>query len=750
QSSAGTEFYLTFLTNSSSLITLSVNISAITNAKVILTGPGFLETVNVVPNSTTRVDIPKTVAYGSGGTTKSNKVLKIISDNEITVVASNSAYATGDASLVLPRAVLSQEYIVTTYSENDNVSSNFSVISLENNTTVEITPSVKTSEGNAAGVPFSVVLNKGVKYGVHAGNEGADLTGTRVKALSSNPDKKIAVFAGVPCTNVGGCTACDHLFEQVLPVESFGRTYATVPFQTRLGDLVRILSAKDNNKVNVNGTIWTLNTAEYRDTVLNFATYIESTKPIQVTQYSRGASCDGTAVNNADPFMLNLSSLQQLTPNKQPYSFTFDANSATDNVTTYYVNILCKTENKALVKLDGAAIVTPGPLGDPFTALPNNADYSYVQVSISPGTHNLSSDSGLLASIYGFGNYESYGYIAASNLLSLNVNFDIIQSNCLSFPVEFVPNLVGFEPVSYQWDFGDATASALASPTHTYSSGGDYLVKLILESQFGIDTVSKFITIAAADSIVLMASNDTTICSGDFLELFAEGGTHFDWAPTTGLIRATSPMPEFVGNTSQTYLLTAFDSICTDTAIKQITINVKPLPKASFTYELNDKTVKLTAKNINVDDSFIWDFGDRSPLKNNSSETHTFTQNGIYNVILIVLNSCGSDTVTLQLIVDGRVDSGSTSIQNRRVSNYTIFPNPAEDIITITQIGNQVLQTILIFDLQGTIVDEINLDKFNISISGNTEVPLNPQLKGLHIIQLRSNFGVQTNTLLIN
>ncbi|MFT6815366.1 MAG: hypothetical protein ACJAZ3_001273, partial [Sphingobacteriales bacterium] len=42
QSSAGTEFYLTFLTNSSSLITLSVNISAITNAKVILTGPGFL------------------------------------------------------------------------------------------------------------------------------------------------------------------------------------------------------------------------------------------------------------------------------------------------------------------------------------------------------------------------------------------------------------------------------------------------------------------------------------------------------------------------------------------------------------------------------------------------------------------------------------------------------------------------------------------------------------------------------------
>ena len=50
---------------------------------------------------------------------------------------------------------------------------------------------------------------------------------------------------------------------------------------------------------------------------------------------------------------------------------------------------------------------------------------------------------------------------------------------------------------SYEWDFGDATKSTDANPTHTYAAAGTYTVKMMAMSKNGkkMNDTSKSITV---------------------------------------------------------------------------------------------------------------------------------------------------------------------------------------------------------------------------------------------------------------
>ncbi|GIS08730.1 MAG: hypothetical protein CM15mP112_08420 [Flavobacteriales bacterium] len=80
------------------------------------------------------------------------------------------------------------------------------------------------------------------------------------------------------------------------------------------------------------------------------------------------------------------------------------------------------------------------------------------------------------------------------------------------------------------------------------------------------------------------------------------------------------------------------------------TINIKHVPNADFFFEdacVGNKTTLIdnsTVENGNII-SFKWDFGDKSIEKFDSSVIHTYTNPGIYNVILNVFsdNGCSSD-----------------------------------------------------------------------------------------------------------
>jgi PKD repeat protein len=61
------------------------------------------------------------------------------------------------------------------------------------------------------------------------------------------------------------------------------------------------------------------------------------------------------------------------------------------------------------------------------------------------------------------------------------------------------------DAVTYSWDFGDGATSAVESPTHTYSAGGDYTVVLTASDGELFDTASETLTVTAPTVTVHVA-----------------------------------------------------------------------------------------------------------------------------------------------------------------------------------------------------------------------------------------------------
>src|SRR5690606_20317673 len=122
----------------------------------------------------------------------------------------------------------------------------FYVVAKENNTVIEVTPSVPTRGGKPANVPFTVTLNKGEIYQIMGaltgGSDGHEMTGTRVRSIAnSNGDcYPIAAFSGSsrtsnpsPCltgTDVTG--GGDNDMQQLFPSQAWGKRYLLAPTST--------------------------------------------------------------------------------------------------------------------------------------------------------------------------------------------------------------------------------------------------------------------------------------------------------------------------------------------------------------------------------------------------------------------------------------------------------------------------------------------------------------------------------------
>ena len=103
----------------------------------------------------------------------------------------------------------------------------------------------------------------GEAYQVRSGGE---LTGTRIVA-----DKPVAAFGANNCANVPvGVSFCDHIVEELTPVDTWGRRFATMPLATRSGgDTFRIVAAEAGTTVKIDGaTVATLGAGEFHEQLI--------------------------------------------------------------------------------------------------------------------------------------------------------------------------------------------------------------------------------------------------------------------------------------------------------------------------------------------------------------------------------------------------------------------------------------------------------------------------------------------------
>lgn len=195
---------------------------------------------------------------------------------------------------------------------------------------------------------------------------------------------------------------------------------------------------------------------------------------------------------------------------------------------------------------------------------------------------------------------------------------------------------------SYQWQFGDGSASQAESPAHGFAPG-TYMVTLVADpSSACADTASFSITIDPAVAAVFTMQGDScswtwtfTSLSSDFplLWQFGDGATGLGPSVT----HAYSQPGSF-----EVMLIAAPGEACADTAVAQIELD--PLPTAAFTAQADcELNVAVTDASINAN-VLLWFWGDGS----NGGTAHAYAEPGIYPITLVAAGANGCvDTTTV-------------------------------------------------------------------------------------------------------
>nr|WP_262918289.1 PKD domain-containing protein [Mucilaginibacter straminoryzae] len=570
-------------------ITSDVNTSGV----VEIPGINYSQTFTVQANSVTEVAIPST-AYLGGTEGQFLKGIHITSDKAIAVYAHIYAQAVSGATLLLPVSTLGKDYQSINYTQRSNEPASrptysvFNIIAVEDNTTVEITPSADLLSGHLKGTTFTVTLQKGEVY---QGLSANDLTSTHIKTVNVNNSgcKRIAVFSGSSKISISCTTAitADNLFQQVYPTSSWGKNYITVPLASRAFDVYRVVMTDSTTNITVDGQA--VPKSQYSGLYYEFdgttAKTISADKPVQVVQYTpsqgNGPNCTRITETTGDPEMIYLNPLEQSLDHVTLYSTPHYA------ITKQFINVVIPTTGVSSFKLDGAAYNT-------FTPVPANSAYAYAQISVAAGTHNISSSESFNAIAYGFGNVESYGYAAGTDLKNLNEYISLqepsgtsqLTAGC-SAVTYLLKITLPYQTTNISWDFKDGSAP---------------VVQTNLTPQVSQKNGQTLYTYTYTNSKTFTKGNYTVIASV--------------FNPTA--------------------------SDCGATEEVEFDFNIADPPKAGFTYSatcFGDSTAfrDTSVATLLPIKSWHWDFGDgtSSDLQN---PKHVYAAPGDYNVVLTTIN----------------------------------------------------------------------------------------------------------------
>jgi len=681
-------------------ITSDVN----TTGSVEIPGLGWTQPLNVTANQITVVDIPKSARLLDDGLF--NLGIHVIAQRPVVVYAHIYAQNVSGATVCLPTVTLGKEYFSVNYTQESNETPSYSymlAIATEDNTTIEITPAVTTKKGWLPGSTHQVNLDKGQVFQVLA---DSDLTGSTIKSVATTSTcKKIAVYCGSGKVYIKsqGCTtnSADNLFQQMYPTATWGKHYITVSSKNNTiadqTNIYRIVKSDPAAQVFVDG-----NQIPARDFVNGFyyefskpgVHVITSDKPILVAQYFSTESCYSNGVPG-DPEMIYLNPVEQTINAVTLYSSQFYL------ITEHFINIVIKNTGTAIssLRIDGQ------PVAVSFANVPLESNYSYARIQVQAGTHTITSDSGFNAIAYGFGNAESYGYSAGTNLkdlyqfVSIQNEYAIVDfpAGCRNSPLKFAMTFP-YQPTQLKWVFGESLNTMGIADTLIMNPRYDssWVINGRTLYRYNLKRIST-VTAIGTYPIRVLANNPTADgCSGDQeidydLQIFerpkatfsvitngclsdsvafmentnGEGRPIIKW--TWNFDDATSSSlknPKHKFNLAKSYNV-RFSAITdvgcvSDTANQLVEISNPPLAvfqvsgpacvnqQLSFVDHSNPLGSTLT--------KWSWDFGDGNTVTNTNSNRvfNTFNSLGSYNVSLQVENiaGCKSAIVTTPVQVN--------------------------------------------------------------------------------------------------
>ena len=422
QGTMGTDFWVAFMPNYTDAGAPPVQLDLVVTARqlslVTIENPrtGWMESVNVAAGEAATISIPNEVAYFQDASDcVLDNALHVTCKDSISVFASNDRTYSFDVFNVLPTHALGSVYILQMYPSHaspmkpDRFASEFAIVAVENNTTVEIELTYDSQNGHYAHQPFTVVLDAGQCYQLQSlrGGEG-DLSGTRIMATNGKP---IAVFAGDR-----GCMipsyyedAVDAAFEQMLPVEYWGQQFVVTTTMIKGVDRVRVTALNDNCQITLNGewltTIGAAETCEFQINDAYPAVYLETSEPALVHKYLPGAMYNYQGNNYCDPSMVYICPLDRAIHHAVFPVF------GDSHCEFFFVNIVTETASVSEMRMNGQSIASY------FREVPGRPGYSFARIGTDLGTQTLSNSSGcFVAHAYGIGPCVSYAFSVGADL----------------------------------------------------------------------------------------------------------------------------------------------------------------------------------------------------------------------------------------------------------------------------------------------------------------------------------------------
>jgi|GEM_PF-2900944 len=341
------------------------------------------------------------------------------------------------------------------YSEaNYSWRTNFVIVASEDNT--EITVKLK---GHSAGSPTGnpglsigdstkIVLNKSQTYLFQGTGETAglfDLSGTDIKSnkpigLISSHERALIPYQVEEITQ-----GRDNLLEMLPPVTAWGKEYFTVELDrgTDKGDYFRVVASEDNTQISIKwydkndkskidekniklnaNEFYEYNIDELNKSSIRGTSHFKANKPILVCQYSYSAGWDDTEVNTFDPFMINLSPVEQYS---ESFIFQTPSNDSDTEFQVNYINLFAlgdSANSSKNEKLLNSVKIDSIPLTDFQPDFLNNripgSNVYWATIETDQSMHSVEANTKVGGYVYGFGEYNSYGWPISQEFLNLD------------------------------------------------------------------------------------------------------------------------------------------------------------------------------------------------------------------------------------------------------------------------------------------------------------------------------------------
>lgn len=724
-SNEGTSFWLCFpahVPSGGSLANISVFITSKSNSSGKVQCGTYSQNFSVTANTITEVVLPRNVSYlGDGTSVFTNKGIKVIVDPgkpKIVVYGHIFAGARSAATLVLPNEALGQKYHAMAYTQTQGGSSQFNIVAVEANTTVNVTPVLNGVKQTA----FQVVLP--AIGDVYQYQSSQDITGTLIEVDKTVSNcKKIAVFSGSSVVAISSPTcfsmslSADPLLQQLYPIESWGLNFSMIPFYDRdVGSIYRILASEDNTNINLLGRTITLNAGEYYTTEpTTLFSFINADKKISVAQYAITQLCADSrnGVNGAtrpsDPDMVLLNPLEYSIDRITLYSSTKLA------ITEQFLNITIPTSKVSSFKLNNQ------DFSNRFTAFSSKPEFSYAQIllhQIGGSSFSLSADTGFNAIAYGFGNVESYAYSAGTSLAS-NINVSALKSGtnqavkiaCVSDSYDFKLALP-YRTTKLVWKLeASDTEIVQNNPTPTVVNSGNkvlYEYRLSSQKNFSSSGVKKIIiTSTTPPGANICSTTDEEIIEFDFevIDLpvpeftfpaatclgapvnftyveknIGEPVNSWSWDfgdGSTSTLQNPSHTYANPGNYKVKLVLKSIIGCQSNVLEKTVFIAAPPVSKIGVASPLCVNTnISFRDESTSQDGNIIaweWDFGDNTAISTLQHPTHLFATAGTYNVKLTTTTSFNCKNTIIRSFVIKNPAEISFDDPGSCVNDFVVF-----------------------------------------------------------------------------